>query len=53
MNGLPRNEPTVTQRDLEQVNTDLQNSFDFLLSNIQQVFSAAVAEQIKALTSHS
>ena len=31
MNGPPSNEPTVSQRDLEQVKTDLQNSFDLLL----------------------
>ena len=53
MNGPTSNEPTAIQRDFEQVKTDLQNPFDHMLSNIQQVVSAAVAEQIKALTSDS
>ena len=43
----------VTQRDLERVKTELQNSFELSLANIQQVVSTAVAEQIKALTSDS
>ena len=43
----------VTQRELEQVKNELQNSFELLLANIQQVVSTAVAEQIKALTADS
>ena len=42
-------EPTVTQEDLQQVKRELYDSVNILLANIQQVVSAAVAEQIKSL----
>ena len=46
-------EPTVTQEDLQQVKRELHDSVNILLANIQQVVSAAVAEQIKSLMSAS
>ena len=49
----PNNESMITKRDFEQFKTELQDSFELLLAYIQQMVSAAVAEQIKALTSDS
>ena len=35
INGSPNSEPMATQRDLEHVKTELQNSVELLLANIQ------------------
>ena len=51
INEPPSNGPMITRGELEQVKTELKDSFELLLANIQQVISTAVAEQIKVLTS--